>query len=76
VQTVMRRYGVEDAYEQLKELTRGEAINQEILQQFIGGIDLPDEARTTLLALTPESYTGLAEALAGQLKERIEKTSK
>jgi adenylosuccinate lyase len=76
VQTVMRRYGAEDAYEQLKELTRGEAINQEILQQFIGGLDLPDEARTALLALTPDSYTGLAAALTRDLSMYLGKSHK
>jgi adenylosuccinate lyase len=76
VQTVMRRYGAEDAYEQLKELTRGEAINQEILQQFIGGLDLPDEARAALLALTPDSYTGLAAALTRDLSVYLEKRHK
>jgi adenylosuccinate lyase len=73
VQTVMRRYGAEDAYEQLKELTRGEAINQEILQQFIGTLELPDDARKALLELTPDNYIGLAAELTKQLEDRVNK---
>jgi adenylosuccinate lyase len=71
VQTVMRRYGIEDAYEQLKELTRGEAINQEILQRFIGELDLPEEVRAALQKLTPANYIGLAVELTNQLDARI-----
>ena len=71
VQTVMRRYGAENAYEQLKELTRGETIDAETMRRFISGLDLPDAARSALLELTPASYTGLAEKLALQLKERL-----
>ena len=64
IQTVMRRYGIENPYEQLKSLTRGKQITQADLQSFIKGLDLPDEARRTLLALTPELYTGNAEQMA------------
>jgi adenylosuccinate lyase len=71
VQTVMRRYGAENAYEQLKELTRGEAIDAQTMRRFISQLDLPETARTALLKLTPASYTGLAEKLALQLKERL-----
>ena len=64
IQTVMRRYGIENPYEQLKSLTRGKQITQADLESFIKGLDLPDEARRTLLALTPELYTGNAEQMA------------
>ncbi|HHQ14858.1 MAG TPA: adenylosuccinate lyase [Chromatiales bacterium] len=63
IQTVMRRYGHADAYEQLKALTRGERIDANALQAFIDGLDLPQDARERLRALTPATYTGLAEEL-------------
>lgn len=66
IQTVMRRYGVANAYEQLKTLTRGEAINAEVLSTFVDGLDLDDEVKILLKALTPENYTGLAEELSKQ----------
>ena len=64
VQTVMRRHGLPNPYEQLKALTRGQAITRESIRAFIAGLDLPDEPKRALLALTPASYTGRAEALA------------
>ncbi|HSD52934.1 MAG TPA: adenylosuccinate lyase [Burkholderiales bacterium] len=64
VQTVMRRYGVEDAYEQLKDLTRGARITPEALHAFIGGLAIPQDAKARLLALTPATYTGKAVELA------------
>ncbi len=67
VQTVMRRYGLPDAYEQLKELTRGRAIDAEALREFIGGLPLPAAERKRLLALDPSSYTGLAAELARRI---------
>lgn len=67
VQTVMRRYGIENPYEKLKALTRGEAITQEKLQQFINDLELPADVKQQLCALTPSSYTGLASHLASQL---------
>jgi adenylosuccinate lyase len=60
VQVVMRRHGLPDSYEQLKDLTRGRALNREILHQFINGLALPAEARDYLLALTPHTYVGIA----------------
>ncbi len=60
VQTVMRRYGIEKPYEKLKELTRGKGIDAESLRAFIAGLEIPEEARARLLALTPQSYTGNA----------------
>ncbi|MDI3262685.1 MAG: adenylosuccinate lyase [Fulvimonas sp.] len=64
VQTVMRRHGLPEPYEQLKALTRGQGITRESMRAFIEGLALPGEARQRLLDLTPASYTGLAEALA------------
>jgi adenylosuccinate lyase len=67
VQTVMRRYGLPQPYEQLKALTRGKGINQQGLTEFIQGLDLPDEPKARLLAMTPRSYIGLAAQLARQI---------
>jgi adenylosuccinate lyase len=64
VQTVMRRYGIEKPYEQLKELTRGKPIDEESLRAFISQLKIPDEAKQALLEMTPLSYTGTAEAQA------------
>jgi adenylosuccinate lyase len=64
VQTVMRRYGIENPYEQLKELTRGKGITRAALQEFVTGLALPQEAKDLLLALTPANYIGLAAQLA------------
>lgn len=64
VQTVMRRYGIENPYEQLKELTRGKGISREALQDFINGLAIPQQAKDHLLAMTPENYLGDAIALA------------
>ncbi|MGE3862631.1 MAG: adenylosuccinate lyase [Burkholderiaceae bacterium] len=64
IQTVMRRYGVDNPYEQLKELTRGKAITPEALAAFVDQLPIPDEARQRLKALTPGGYTGLAADLA------------
>ncbi len=60
VQTVMRRFNVPEAYEQLKALTRGQGIDGESLKTFINNLAIPDEAKAQLLALTPATYTGLA----------------
>jgi adenylosuccinate lyase len=64
VQTVMRRYGLPQPYEQLKALTRGHGITRESMREFIGSLDLPAEAKQRLLELTPSGYIGLAEGLA------------
>jgi len=60
VQTVMRRYGIENPYEKLKALTRGQAVTKDILLEFIGTLDIPEDEKERLLALTPETYIGLA----------------
>ena len=67
VQTVMRRYGLPQPYEQLKALTRGKGINQQGLTEFIQGLDLPAEPKARLLAMTPRSYIGLAAQLARKI---------
>jgi len=64
VQTVMRRYGLPEPYEQLKALTRGKGITRETLQAFIASLELPEAGKRRLLALTPATYTGLARDLA------------
>jgi adenylosuccinate lyase len=64
IQTVMRRFGVENAYEQLKALTRGQRLDAAALRDFIAGLPLPEEARQALLKLTPGTYTGVAARLA------------
>ena len=64
VQTVMRRHGIEDAYEQLKDLTRGARVTPAALRAFIGGLALPEDAKARLLALAPATYTGKAAELA------------
>jgi len=64
IQTVMRRHGIENPYEKLKEMTRGKAITREDLHQLINSVDLPTDARDRLLELTPHSYIGNADAQA------------
>jgi len=64
VQTVMRRHGLPDPYQQLKDFTQGKPITRELMQGFIQGLALPAEDKRRLLSMTPGSYTGLAEALA------------
>lgn len=69
IQTVMRRYGIENPYEQLKELTRGKGgINKSSLHTFISGLTIPEEAKQALLALTPATYTGKAAELVKTIK--------
>jgi adenylosuccinate lyase len=60
IQTVMRRYGIENPYEKLKELTRGKTITQQAFQEFIQTLEIPEDARDTLLQLTPMNYIGNA----------------
>lgn len=67
IQTVMRRYGLPNPYEQLKELTRGKEISQETLQTFIKKLSIPETAKEQLLKLTPASYLGMAIQLAQQI---------
>ena len=64
VQTVMRRHGLPNPYEQLKALTRGQGITRESMRAFVGQLDLPAEDKQRLIEMTPASYIGLAERLA------------
>lgn len=64
LQTVMRRYGVPEPYEKIKELTRGKPVTPEMLHEFVQALDIPAEAKQRFLDLTPASYTGLASRLA------------
>jgi adenylosuccinate lyase len=64
----MRRHGLPDPYNQLKEFTRGEPITRELMQGFIRGLALPPEDKQRLLDMTPASYTGLAETLAQRFR--------
>jgi adenylosuccinate lyase len=63
IQTVMRRYHIPNAYEQVKDLTRGHGIDQTRLTEFIQQLNIPEDAKQRLLHLTPEQYTGLAQVL-------------
>ena len=60
IQTVMRRYGIEEPYEKLKALTRGNVMDQATIQGFIDTLEIPQEAKTALKAMTPASYVGNA----------------
>ena len=64
VQTVMRRHGIENPYEQLKELTRGKGISKDALREFITGLAIPQADKDRLLTMTPASYIGIADKLA------------
>ncbi|OGJ42078.1 adenylosuccinate lyase [Candidatus Peregrinibacteria bacterium RIFCSPLOWO2_02_FULL_48_14] len=63
IQTVMRRYGIQNAYEQLKELTRGSKMTQEKIAEFVETLDIPGDAKKRLLKLSPAEYIGLASQL-------------
>ena len=67
IQTVMRRYGVEQPYEKLKALTRGQKINAQIIREFVQCLDIPDHAKQQLIDMTPGSYTGNADIQAGNI---------
>ena len=67
IQTVMRRYGLPQPYEQLKNFTRGAAMTRELMQGFIAGLAIPEEEKQRLLAMTPGSYTGKAAELARRI---------
>jgi len=69
IQTVMRRYGIEKPYEKLKELTRGQAMSREVIQAFVNKLELPQEAKDDLLAMTPANYLGNAAAQAGSIAD-------
>ena len=66
IQTVMRRYGIEQPYEKLKTLTRGQRVNQAKLADFIETLTLPKDVKLRLSRMTPSDYIGLAAQLAKQ----------
>ena len=67
IQTVMRRYGIANPYEKLKELTRGNRVSREGMQTFVESLEIPSAAKVELLALTPWGYTGKAAELARRI---------
>ncbi len=69
IQTVMRRYNIDNAYEKLKKLSRGQKINKEILHNFIEQLDIPDDAKSRLKELNPSNYLGNAEIQAKSIKK-------
>jgi adenylosuccinate lyase len=64
IQTIMRRYNVDEPYEKLKALTRGQTITKEVLAAFVETLDIPEHAKQTLRDLTPSNYIGNAVAQA------------
>lgn len=71
IQTVMRRYGIEKPYEKLKDLTRGRRVNQQIMQDFVDTLELPEEAKQALREMTPASYIGNAKNQAEAIELAI-----
>ena len=63
IQTIMRKHGIAESYERLKDLTRGESLTREAIQQILVELDLPEEARQDIEALSPGNYIGVAELL-------------
>jgi len=70
VQTVMRRFGLPQPYERLKDLTRGQGITEPALRTFIAGLELPEDAKARLMEMTPRSYIGKGAVLAADLQRR------
>ena len=71
IQTVMRRYGIPEPYEKLKDLTRGRRVNKDIMQSFVDGLELPEDAKQRLREMTPASYIGNAAQQAKAIKLAI-----
>jgi adenylosuccinate lyase len=71
IQTVMRRYGIENPYEKLKALTRGNTIDAQVLAKFVQDLDMPEAAKQALAELSPMTYTGDAQKLAKDLEKLI-----
>jgi adenylosuccinate lyase len=69
VQTVMRKHALPNPYEQLKALTRGEAITAEKIKMFVEGLDLPEYEKQRLRVMTPGDYVGIAPSLLRHIKE-------
>lgn len=76
IQMVMRRYGIVDAYEQLKSLTRGKTITATLIHQFIATLNIPEDAKTALLKLTPEAYIGYAVSLTEKISHNYKASNK
>lgn len=72
IQTVMRRYGIEKPYEKLKALTRGNTINQEVINKFIDTLEIPNAAKESLKTMTPASYIGNADSQAKNIKQYLD----
>ncbi|MFN2257086.1 MAG: lyase family protein, partial [Desulfuromonadaceae bacterium] len=70
IQTVMRKAGIENPYEKLKDLTRGQQISPEIIHEFVEKLDLPQADKHYLQNLTPTTYVGIAEAIVDRLETR------
>ena len=68
IQTVMRRHGVPEPYEKLKELTRGRKVDEAAIRAFVEKLDIPDKSRESLLQLTPRTYLGKAVELAASIR--------
>jgi adenylosuccinate lyase len=68
IQTVMRRYGIEQPYEKLKALTRGQEMSRDVIRAFVAELDIPEQAREALLALTPAGYIGNAASQARSIE--------
>ena len=75
LQTVMRKHGIEQSYEKLKSLTRGESIQQSDIHDFVNELDIDEKSREQLLALTPSSYVGNASAQALEILARLKGVS-
>ena len=73
IQTVMRRYAIEEPYEKLKALTRGQTITREVMKDFVETLDIPAEAKAELAAMTPTNYIGNAVKQAKAIKEELNK---
>jgi len=71
IQTVMRRYAIDEPYEKLKALTRGQKITQAIMEEFVASLDIPESAKAELKKLTPASYIGNAAAQAKRVKDML-----
>jgi len=71
IQTVMRRYGVENPYEKLKDLTRGQRIDRQQIHSFVSQLDIPEPAKQELLKLTPQTYIGNASSQAKAIKKQL-----
>jgi adenylosuccinate lyase len=67
IQTVMRKAGIDEPYEKLKALTRGHAVTQKVISDFLDTLELPEDDKARLRAMTPESYTGIAAETVGML---------